>query len=166
MLLVILTLGSCSDKKDGALTVFYSITQSQDMADLADLSITYKDGKGNNVTEVIPGTTWEKKIVIGSFPAEVGLVDYSLIPKTGKKLKKETLAPNVEFSLFAREDGFNMTRYLVDIPRLPQSKVADFIELANDHEQLNMLKTITKVDNAFHFMESDSTKTVPNSKQL
>ena len=142
MLLAVLTLGSCSDKKDGALTVFYNITQSQDMADLADLSITYKDGKGDTVTEVITGTTWEKKIVIDSFPAEFGVVDYSLIPKTNKKLKKEILSPKVEFSMFAREDGSNTSRYFVDMARLPQSKVDDFIELVNDHEQLNLLKTV------------------------
>ena len=61
-----MVLSSCIRRdKNAKQRVLYTITRSQDLVDMADMTITYKDGKGNNVTEKITGTLWQKAITIG-----------------------------------------------------------------------------------------------------
>ena len=156
MLVAVLLLGSCGDRKDGALTVFYCITLSHDMDQMADMAVTYKLADGSTATDTITGTTWEKTVVLDTFPAAFGLVDYAFIPKAANSLKKEEYEPSVIFSMFTRETKFELETSLVYVSRVSRKNVASLIELANDHGDTGIIKIVDKQeDNSFCINDSD-----------
>ena len=76
MLLAILSLGSCSDKKDGALTVFYNVSLSKDMSQMADMAITYRLADGNTATtNVVVTVTDNAPTIEVTTVAKVEIVD-------------------------------------------------------------------------------------------
>ena len=155
MLLAILSLSSCGERKDGALTVFYCVSLSDDMAQMADMAITYKLADGTCATDTITGTSWEKTVVLDSFPAIIGMVDYTFIPKPESGLKKEEYDPMVVFSMFARETEYNLETELVNFYRVKRDKVANFIDIANDNGQSSITKIATKEGSNFTITDND-----------
>jgi len=170
MLLAIMVLTSCGSNDSDKLTLFYNVSLSPDMAEMADLAISYKDGSGATVTDTVTGTYWEKKVAYKAHSDEFGLVGYEFIPKPESQLKKETYAPRAELSMFARETFFNKTYIVVDsvfddtadqseskpskvIHSVKREKVADFIKLLNgsaseinNDEIKSMLQTAIMAD--------------------
>ena len=147
MLIAFLTLSSCGERKEGTLTVFYSVSLSNDVLQMADLAITYKDGNGASVTDTISKTLWEKEIVLDSFPAEFGLVDYTFIPKPESGLKLNYYTPKAEFNIFTREAKFNESSVLgAEVPLVSREQVSDFLALVNDNQDKPILFTANKND--------------------
>ena len=97
VLMAALTLTSCGsddDKKDEpkptSKNVSYeaTVTFAQDMIDICDVTMVYKDGDGKTVTEAVKSTTWSKKMSVNKLPAVVGMkCNYKL--KDGVQLTKE-----------------------------------------------------------------------------
>lgn len=82
VLMAALTLTSCGsdDKKDepdptpSSKTAVYEFTAhfTQDMVDVCDITMVYKDGDGKTVREAAKSTTFNKKVTVTKFPAVVG----------------------------------------------------------------------------------------------
>ena len=95
VLMAALTLTSCGsdDSKDepsGSKTIVYSasVSFSQDMIDICDVTLTYKDADGKTVAETIKSTTWSKTFNVKKLPAVVGAkCDFKL--KDGVQLTKD-----------------------------------------------------------------------------
>ena len=97
VLMAALTLTSCGsddDKKDEpkptSKSVSYeaTVTFAQDMIDICDVTMVYKDGDGKTVTEAVKSTTWSKKVSVNKLPAVVGVqCNYKL--KDGVQLTKD-----------------------------------------------------------------------------
>lgn len=95
--LALTSCGSDDDKKKdepqpqgGIKTVVYdaSVTFSQEMIDICDVTIFYKDGDGKTATETVKSATWNKKVTVKNLPAVVGVkFDFKL--KDGIELTKE-----------------------------------------------------------------------------
>ena len=99
VLMAALTLASCGsdDKKDEpseptptSKSVSYEATASfsQDVLDICDLTMTYKDSDGNTVTETVTSTTWTKKVTVKNLPSTVG-VKFGIKMKSGVELTKD-----------------------------------------------------------------------------
>ena len=144
------SLTSC-DTNSNRLTVFYNITLSDDMAQIADLAITYKGDGGATVTDTITGTVWEKKIHLDSFPSQFGLVDYTFIPKPADKLKKETYELKAEFTIFTREEKLQLNHNFMNPFTVKRDKAATLLDLANHHGDVSILITATKEKDGFNF---------------
>ena len=144
------SLTSC-DTNSNRLTAFYNITLSDDMAQVADLAITYKGDGGATVTDTITSTVWEKKIHLDSFPSQFGLVDYTFIPKPAGKLKKETYELEAEFTIFTREEKLQLNHNFVNTFTVKRDKVAPFLDLINEHDDVSIFITATKEKDGFKF---------------
>lgn len=155
MLIAVLLLGSCSDRKDGALTVLYSVTLSDDMDQIADMAITYKLADGSTAIDTITGRSWDKTVVLDTFPAAFGMVDYTFIPKPASSLKKDEYETSVIFSMFTREFKFELETRLVNIDCVRRDKVAGLFDLANDHGGTGIIKIASKEGNTFRIDDSD-----------
>ena len=96
VLMAALTLTSCGsddDKKDEpsmSKKVSYeaTVTIAQDMLDICDVTITYKDSDAKTVTEAVTSTTWNKKVDVKKLPAVVGMM-CNFKMKNGVQLTKE-----------------------------------------------------------------------------
>lgn len=101
VLMAALTLASCGSddekKKDEpseptptSKSVSYEATASfsQDVLDICDLTMTYKDSDGKTVTETVTSTTWTKKVTVKNLPATVG-VKFGIKMKSGVELTKD-----------------------------------------------------------------------------
>ena len=71
-------------------SVLYEATAyfSQDVLDLCDLTMSYKDSDGKTITETVTSTTWTKKVTVKSLPSTVG-VKFGIKMKSGVELTKE-----------------------------------------------------------------------------
>ena len=156
MLLAILSLGSCSDKKDGALTVFYNVSLSKDMSQMADMAITYRLADGSTATDTITGTSWDKAVMLDTFPAVFGIVDYTFLPKPESNLTKEGYEPSVVFSMFTREAKYELQTELVNIYYVKRDKVAGFIDLVNDHGGTGISKIAVKEGDSISIHDHDT----------
>lgn len=150
MSLAILALSSCNDNSS-RLTVSYNITLSDDMAQIADLAITYKGDDGKTVTDTITSKVWDKTIHIDTFPSQFGLVDYTFIPKPGSQLKKETCKLEAVFSIYAWKNNFGLEYNLVSPFTLKQDKVSSFLDIVNDHGAQSLLVTATDNNGTIKF---------------
>ncbi len=150
MLLAIMALSSCNDNGD-RLKLIYNITLSDDMAQIADLAITYKGDDGMAVTDTITGKTWNKTVHIGTFPNQFGLVDYTFIPKPGSQLKKESYDLEAVFSIYAQSNKYGLEYNLVNPFNLKRDKVATFLDIANDHGDQALLVTAIKENDSIKF---------------
>lgn len=133
------------------MQVLYKVTLSDDMAQVADLAITYMADDGATVTDTITGTAWEKKISLSSFPNQFGLVDYAFIPKPAGKLTKETYELEAQFSIFTREENLRLTHNLVNPFTAKRDKVASILDFANDHGDSSIIFTTTRGDKGLSF---------------
>ena len=99
VLMAALTLASCGsdDKKDEpseptptSKSVSYEATAnfSQDVLDICDLTMSYKDSDGKTVTETVTSTTWTKKVTVKNLPSTVG-VKFGIKMKSGVELTKD-----------------------------------------------------------------------------
>lgn len=104
VLMTALTLASCGggdDKerdepspsptpKPTSKTVTYeaNATFSQDVIDICDITMSYKDGDGKTVSEAVTSTTWTKKVSVKNLPTTVG-VRFGVKMKDGVQLTKE-----------------------------------------------------------------------------
>lgn len=102
VLMAALTLASCGgDEPSGpsgpsgpseptSKSVLYEATAyfSQDVLDLCDLTMSYKDSDGKTITETVTSTTWTKKVTVKSLPSTVG-VKFGIKMKSGVELTKE-----------------------------------------------------------------------------
>lgn len=152
VLLAIMTLSSCDDNKDGRLKVFYNITLSDDMAQVADLALTYKGDDGMTVTDTITSKTWNKVVHMDTIPCQFGLIDYTFIPKSGSQLKKASYDLEAVFSAYARGgENLGLDYYLVNTSTLKRDKVATLLDLANDHGDQSILVTAIKENDRIKF---------------
>lgn len=152
MLLAIMALSSCGDNKDGRLKVYYNITLSDDMAQVADLALTYKGDGGMTVTDTITGKTWNKVVHMDTFPCQYGLIDYTFIPKSGSQLKKASYDLEAVFSAYARGgENLGLDYYLVNPFTLKSDKVATLLDMANDHSDQSILVTAIKENGRIKF---------------
>jgi predicted small secreted protein len=100
VLMAALTLTSCGsddNKKDEpseptptSKSVSYEATASfsQDVLDICDLTMSYKDSDGKTVTETVTSTTWTKKVTVKNLPSTVG-VKFGIKMKSGVELTKD-----------------------------------------------------------------------------
>lgn len=105
VLMTALTLASCGGGDDDrqkdepsptptptptSKTVTYeaNATFSQDVIDICDITMSYKDGDGKTVSEAVTSTTWTKKVSVKNLPATVG-VRFGVKMKNGVQLTKE-----------------------------------------------------------------------------
>ena len=100
VLMAALTLTSCGsddNKKDEpseptptSKNVSYEATAnfSQDVLDICDLTMSYKDSDGKTVTETVTSTTWTKKVTVKNLPSTVG-VKFGIKMKSGVELTKD-----------------------------------------------------------------------------
>ena len=101
VLMAALTLASCGSddekKKDEpseptptSKSVSYEATAnfSQDVLDICDLTMSYKDSDGKTVTETVTSTTWTKKVTVKNLPSTVG-VKFGIKMKSGVELTKD-----------------------------------------------------------------------------
>ena len=99
VLMAALTLTSCGsdDKKDEpseptptSKSVSYEATASfsQDVLDICDLTMSYKDSDGKTVTETVTSATWTKKVTVKNLPSTVG-VKFGIKMKSGVELTKD-----------------------------------------------------------------------------
>jgi len=152
MLLAVLALGSCNDNKNDRLTVYYNITLTDDMAQVADLALTYKGDDGKSVTDTITSKIWNKAVHMDTFPCQFGLVDYTFIPKPGSQLKKASYELEAVFSAYARGgDKLGLDYYLVNPFTLKSDKVATLLDMANDHGDQSILVTAIKENGRIKF---------------
>jgi len=152
MLLAILALGSCNDNKNDRLTVYYNITLTDDMAQVADLALTYKGDDGKSVTDTITSKIWNKAVHMDTFPCQFGLVDYTFIPKPGSQLKKASYELEAVFSAYARGGkNLGLDYYLVNQFTLKRDKVATLLDMANDHGDQSILVTAIKDNDSIKF---------------
>lgn len=152
MLLAILALGSCNDNKNDRLTVYYNITLSDDMAQVADLALTYKGDDGKTVTDTVTGKVWNKAVHMDTFPCQFGLIDYTFIPKSGSQLKKASYDLEAVFSTFARGgEKLGVDYYFVNPTNLKRDKVATLLDMANDHSDQSILVTAIKENGRIKF---------------
>ena len=150
VLLAIMAFSSCNDNGD-RFTILYNITLSEDMAQIADLALTYKGDNGITVTDTITGKTWEKRVHLDSLPNQFGLVDYTFILKPGSQLKKESYDLEASFSIFSRVNNFGLYYYLVNPYNLKRDKMATFFDLVNNHGDQSLLITATKSNDSIQF---------------
>ena len=97
VLMAALTLASCgsdNDKKDeptpSSKSAAYNFTVniSQDLLDISEVTVVYKDGDGKTVREAAKSTKFTKTVNINKFPAVVGTkCEFKL--KDGVQLTKE-----------------------------------------------------------------------------
>lgn len=102
VLMTALTLASCGGGDDKqkdeptptptptSKTVTYEATAnfSQDVIDICDVTMSYKDGDGKTVTEAVKSTTWSKTVSVKNLPTTVG-VKFGIKMKSGVNLTKE-----------------------------------------------------------------------------
>lgn len=155
MIVAVAVLTSCGSN-DGKLTVLYNITLSEDLAQVADLAVTYKGNNGDNVTETITGTKWEKTIHLYKIPGQFGLVDYKFIPKANAELKKETYELEAELSIFTREQKFRHVNNILSSFTLKRDNVATFFDLVNDQGDLHYLINVTKDKDGLGFYSEEN----------
>lgn len=119
LLLVLSAMGilsSCTKEKfnfkDMYMTYNYSI--NQEILDIANIEVTYKDFEGNEKTETISSTRWSASFYTKTIPASCAIkVKVSL--KEGVTLKKSEYAIKREFSYTLQEhytnglDGWSKT---------------------------------------------------------
>ena len=134
-----LTLTSCGsddDKKDepkpSSKTIVYdaSVTFPQDMLDICDITLTYKDGNGKSVTETVSSTKWSKNVTVNKLPAVVGVkCDYKL--KDGVQLTKEKYDFIVELRHNVTVDGvkkgFSDPNYFIQSQGVRSDNVANVV---------------------------------------
>lgn len=155
MLFAIMAFCSCEDNND-RLTVYYNITLSDDMTQIADLAVTYKGENGVTMTDTITsGKVWEKKVHLDTFPCQFGIVDYAFIPKPADKLKKETYRPSAELNIYVRKGKFSLASALIYPFTLKRDRVATFLDVANDHGDLGALTTAIKGKDGFEYEGQD-----------
>ena len=159
MMVAILAAGtmltSCGNWDEGKLTVFYNVAISDDMAQLADMVVTYKLADGSTVTDTITGTSWDKEVVLDTFPAVFGIVDYTFIPRPANSLKKEVYETSVIFTMFTRETKYNLETELVHFNQVKSDKVASLIALANDHSNRGISKIATIEGDTISIKDND-----------
>ena len=89
--------GSHDNKKDEpseptptSKSVSYEATASfsQDVLDICDLTMSYKDSDGKTVTETVTSATWTKKVTVKNLPSTVG-VKFGIKMKSGVELTKD-----------------------------------------------------------------------------
>ena len=103
VLIAALTLASCGSGDDDkqkdeptptptptSKTVTYeaNATFSQDVLDICDVTMSYKDGDGKTVSEAVTSTTWTKKVSVKKLPTTVG-VRFGIKMKSDVQLTKE-----------------------------------------------------------------------------
>lgn len=102
VLMTALTLASCGGGDDKqkdeptptptptSKTVTYEATAnfSQDVIDICDVTMSYKDSDGKTVTEAVKSTTWSKTVSVKNLPTTVG-VKFGVKMKSGVNLTKE-----------------------------------------------------------------------------
>ena len=102
VLMTALTLASCGGGDDKqkdeptptptptSKTVTYEATAnfSQDVIDICDVTMSYKDADGKTVTEAVKSTTWSKTVSVKNLPTTVG-VKFGVKMKSGVNLTKE-----------------------------------------------------------------------------
>lgn len=150
VLMAALTMTSCGsddDKKDepyepgggggsGSKTAVYDFTTniSQDLLDICDITIVYKDGDGKTVREAAKSTQFKKTINVKTFPAVVG-AKCEVKLKDGVQLTKDKydliatydhqLAVSGKSPVGTKENTFIQSK------GLNKDKVADFISRHN-----------------------------------
>lgn len=139
VLMAALTLTSCGSDDDGkdepkpsTKTVNYeaSVTLSQDLIDLCNVTLTYKDGDGKTVTENVTSTTWSKKFAVKTLPAVVGVkCDYKM--KEGVQLTKEKYdiiaTLNHYLTIDGAKKGFDQPFIYTQSQGLRADKVAEIL---------------------------------------
>ena len=139
VLMAALTMTSCGsddDKKDEpkptSKSVSYeaTVTFAQDMIDICDVTMVYKDGDGKTVTEAVKSTTWSKKVNVKKLPAVVGAkCDFKL--KNGVQLTKESYDLVAELNHFVMingaKKGYDQPYFFVGGKGIKADKIAEYV---------------------------------------
>ena len=136
VLMAALTLTSCGDdKKDEpsvSKKVSYeaSVTIAQDMLDICDVTMTYKDSDGKAVTEAVTSTTWNKKVDVKKLPAVVGMM-CNFKMKNGVQLTKEKydLVASINHTVIidGAKKGYDQPFFFVGSYGVKVDKVAEMV---------------------------------------
>lgn len=138
VLMAALTMTSCGsdDDKKGdeptskSISYEASVTFSQDMIDICDVTMTYKDSDGKAVTETVTSTTWNKKVKVNKLPAIVGAkCDFKL--KSGVQLTKENydLVAELKHNVMINgaKKGYDQPYFFVGGKGIKADKVAEYV---------------------------------------
>ena len=139
VLMATLTLTSCGDddKKDEPKpqtpkSVVYdvSVEFGQELLDICDVTMVYKDGDGKTITETVTSKNWSKKVTVNKLPAVVGAkCNFKL--KDGIQLTKDKyeLVANLYQYLTIDSDkyGANVPNTIVGGYGVPKDRLADYI---------------------------------------
>ncbi|MBR3100885.1 MAG: hypothetical protein IKH19_03925 [Muribaculaceae bacterium] len=139
VLMATLTLTSCGDddKKDEPKpqtpkSVVYNVSVefSQELLDICNVTMTYKDGDGKTITETVTSKTWSKKVTVNKLPAVVGAkCDFNL--KDGIQLTKDKydLVANLYHYVNIDDNkiGSDQPNTIVGGHGVKTDKVADYI---------------------------------------
>ena len=170
MVLVITAFTSCDSRNirlGNKLVTTINIQSSQDLIDVCDIEVTYKDKGGVDVIDTITSTQWRRIIVNDTFPTQVGLLNYRFLMKPNPQLKKDRC--QLELSI-AYEDspmgiGLNhltqCSQTPIKIDDIASDKVAAYLALKEFEMQKNKEsdtfsahKVILK-DGQFEIVDSD-----------
>ena len=147
VLMAALTLTSCGSDDDKqkdeptptSKTINYeaSVTFTQDMIDICDVTMVYKDADGKTVTETVTSKTWNKKFTVKKVPALVG-VKCNLKMKDGVQLTKEKYDIIAELyhdvTVNGVSKGFSTPFYFVRSQGVHPDKVAEIVSRASGRE--------------------------------
>ena len=141
VLMAALTMTSCGsdDDKKGdepseptskSISYEASVTFSQDMINICDVTMTYKDSDGKSVTETVTSTTWSKKVNVKKLPAVVGAkCDFKL--KNGVQLTKESYDLVAELNHFVMingaKKGYDQPYFFVGGKGIKADKIAEYV---------------------------------------
>ena len=133
MALMIPVFNSCVEVNTDA-TSCYTITCSEDLLELCDLTIIYKDAKGDTVKEKITDTKWLKIVERDQLPANIWF-DFDLQLKPGVKLTKKTYNLHATFHLFNADTRFSSFGNICSSEAVKREDVKAFIDGINNSKK-------------------------------
>ena len=133
MALMIPVFNSCVEVNTDA-TSCYTTTCSEDLLELCDLTIIYKDAKGDTVKEKITDTKWLKIVERDQLPANIWF-DFDLQLKPGIKMTKKTYNLHATFHLFNAGTDFNCFGNICSSEAVKREDVKAFIDGINNSKK-------------------------------
>ena len=132
-LMGVMAITSCTEdaKKGDRLTTMLIIESSQDLIDVCDIQITYKDKGGVNTIDTITTTKWHKIIVNDSFPTKIGLVVLRYLVKPGFKPTKDFYNLECRYRSTCKEQEHRIDYYPLRMPDVQGDKIASILEMQN-----------------------------------
>lgn len=134
-LLGCMALTSCleTSKKGEQLTTELYIKSSQDLIDVCNIVVTYKDKGGINATDTVRDSVWTKTVVSDVVPFKVGL-RWALSAKPVSQIAKDSLQLRAKYTI--EHKGWDCPigeMFMFNHSNFPVSKLAALC----DYENLN-----------------------------